>query len=99
MEYRNIETLGAAPSLLGYGCMRFPTLDDESIDEPQARRLLDRAIEGGVNYFDTAYFYHKGASENFMSRALAQYPRGELLPDLQAAHGAGPRSGRGQADL
>lgn len=76
MEYRNIETLGAAPSLLGYGCMRFPTLDDESIDEPQARRLLDRAIEGGVNYFDTAYFYHKGASENFMSRALAQYPRG-----------------------
>jgi predicted aldo/keto reductase-like oxidoreductase len=37
---------------------------------------LDRAIEGGVNYFDTAYFYHKGASENFMSRALAQYPRG-----------------------
>ena len=54
MEYRNIETLGAAPSLLGYGCMRFPTLDDESIDEPQARRLLDRAIEGGVNYFDTA---------------------------------------------
>ena len=76
MEYRNIETLGAAPSLLGYGCMRFPTLDDASIDEPQARRLLDRAIEGGVNYFDTAYFYHKGASENFMSRALAQYPRG-----------------------
>ena len=37
--------------------------------------MLDRAYRGGVNYFDTAYFYHNGASENFVGRALAAYPR------------------------
>ena len=37
--------------------------------------MLDRAYQSGVNYFDTAYFYHNGKSEAFMGRALARYPR------------------------
>ena len=75
MEIRTIEKLAVRPSLLGFGCMRFPTLEDKRIDEPAAKALLDRAWAAGVNYFDTAYFYHDGTSENFVGRALADKPR------------------------
>lgn len=75
MEYREIASLGVRPSLLGFGCMRFPTLESGAIDEGQAREMLDRAYQGGVNYFDTAYFYHRGESEGFLGRSLSKYPR------------------------
>ncbi len=66
------------PSLLGFGCMRFPLLDEEdstSIDEARAEAMIDFAYKRGVNYFDTAYPYHGGASEPFMGRVLKKYPR------------------------
>ena len=72
MEYRNF--LGATPSLLGYGCMRFPVKDDH-IDVPAAEELVDYAYRHGVNYFDTAYRYHGGESETFIGQALSKYPR------------------------
>lgn len=72
MEYR--EFLNARPSLLGYGCMRFPVKDDH-IDVPAAEALIDRAYRSGVNYFDTAYRYHGGESETFIGQALSKYPR------------------------
>lgn len=50
--------LNIEPSKLGFGCMRFPTNEDGSIDEREAQNLLDRAYEGGVTYFDTAWPYH-----------------------------------------
>lgn len=74
MEQRTIQSLGVAPSLLGFGCMRFPMVEGK-IDEAEGKRLLDRAWAAGVNYFDTAYFYHDGESENFVNRALADKPR------------------------
>ena len=76
MEHRKIATLEERPSLLGYGCMRFPTLENGDIREPEAMALIERALAGGVNYFDTAYFYHGGRSEDFMYRALSGHPRG-----------------------
>ena len=75
MERRAQKKLGVEPSLLGFGCMRFPTLEGGAIDEEQAMAMLDRAYQSGVNYFDTAYFYHNGKSEAFIGRALARYPR------------------------
>lgn len=74
MEKRNFLKLGISTSLLGYGCMRFPTKDGR-IDEAESEKLLDRAYEAGVNYFDTAYPYHGGESEGFTGRVLAKYPR------------------------
>ena len=75
VDYVNLEKLNARPSRLGFGCMRFPTTPDGRIDEPRAAALLDRAYRAGVNYFDTAYFYHDHTSEEFVGRALKAYPR------------------------
>jgi hypothetical protein len=51
--------------------MRLPTNgSSKDIDEAEATRMLHHAIEQGVNYVDTAYGYHDGASEVFLGRAL-----------------------------
>ena len=75
MEYVKLEKLGEEVSRLGFGCMRFPTTPEGTIDEPRAMAMLDTAYKAGVNYFDTAYFYHNKTSEAFVGRALARYPR------------------------
>ncbi|MDR0927400.1 MAG: aldo/keto reductase [Ignavibacteria bacterium] len=65
-------------SLLGFGNMRLPILDENdkgSINEPLALDMIDYAYKNGVNYFDTAWFYHKGMSEPFVGKALKRYPR------------------------
>lgn len=67
---------GASPSRLGYGGMRFPVVPGTgNIDEEKAKCLIDRAIRGGITYFDTAWPYHEGQSELFLGRALSAYPR------------------------
>ena len=65
-------------SLLGYGCMRFPTREENGerrIDRAEAEKLLDCAYAAGVNYYDTAYGYHGGESEQFLGEAMKKYPR------------------------
>ena len=73
MEKRKLDKLGIETSLLGFGCMRFPVTAEGKIDEPEAERMLDKAIGAGVNY--TAYPYHNGDSEPFVGRALKKYDR------------------------
>lgn len=70
MEHRKLEKLGIAPSLLGFGCMRFPLTEEGNINEAEAEKMLDTAIAAGVNYIDTAYPYHNGDSEPFVGRVL-----------------------------
>jgi predicted aldo/keto reductase-like oxidoreductase len=74
MDFRKLQNLSSTPSLLGYGCMRFPTKNGK-IDEEQSFKLLREAVDGGVNYFDTAYVYHNGQSEEFTGRFLKTLPR------------------------
>lgn len=75
MEYREMEKMGIRTSLLGFGCMRFPTNTDGSINEEETLDMIDKAYQSGVTYFDTAYPYHGGKSEEVTGRALARYPR------------------------
>lgn len=75
MEKRRFEKLGIDVSLLGFGCMRFPTDAEGKIDRPLAEKMLDKAIASGVNYIDTAYPYHGGESELFVGEALKKYDR------------------------
>ena len=63
-------------SALGFGCMRLPTAggNDANIDEAEAAKMIARAMEAGVNYYDTAWGYHAGNSELAVGRILKQYP-------------------------
>lgn len=75
MENRKFEKLDVEASLLGFGCMRFTLNQDGHIEEVEAEKMLDLAIESGVTYIDTAYPYHNGDSEPFVGRVLKKYPR------------------------
>ncbi len=75
MEKRKIKNLNVETSLLGFGCMRFPTNAEGKIEKNEAAEMLDLAYKAGVNYFDTAYVYHGGDSEIFTGKALSKYPR------------------------
>lgn len=74
MEYRTLNE-DYKPSLLGFGCMRFPLDAQGNIDEAEAEKMLDHAIAHGVNYIDTAFPYHGGESEPFVGRVLKKYDR------------------------
>ena len=66
---------GLKLSRLGFGCMRLPQTPEKAIDEAHLQRMVDFAIESGVNYFDTAWPYHGGTSELAIGKALKKYPR------------------------
>lgn len=69
---------GEKVSLLGYGCMRWPTKpgsNDDEIDQDLVNDLVDTAIAHGVNYFDTSPAYCKGRSERATGIALGRHPR------------------------
>ncbi len=78
MLYRQLGKTGIELSNLGFGCMRLPVIDHkpEKIDYTKGIQLLHYAIDHGVNYVDTAYFYHaatfgqRGESEPFVGEAL-----------------------------
>lgn len=70
MLTRRNEKNGDELSILGFGCMRFP-MKGNNIDEARSIALLRDAIEKGVNYFDTAYFYNNGRSEALLGEALS----------------------------
>ena len=77
MQYRSFGQLDFAPSALGFGAMRLPVHltpdgrpDFKAIDYDQATAMLRRAVDGGVNYVDTAYVYHEQQSETWLAQAL-----------------------------
>lgn len=63
--------------LLGFGCMRLPQVspDNQGIDYATAKKMIDRAMKAGCNYFDTAYMYHGGESERCLGELLKPYSR------------------------
>ena len=83
MTYRT-SPKGDKVSLLGYGCMRWPLLPAPEkggnlIDQDAVNRLVDYAIEHGVNYFDTSPVYVQGWSEKSTGIALKRHPREKLF--------------------
>ncbi len=70
MLYREIPKTGDKISALGFGCMRLASKAGR-IDEKKAEEQIRNAVDKGVNYLDTAYFYHNGASEKFLGKLLS----------------------------
>lgn len=84
MTYRMNPKTGEKVSLLGYGCMRWPTLpapggDGNVIDQDAVNELIDYAIAHGVTYFDTSPVYVQGWSEKSTGIALKRHPREKFL--------------------
>ncbi len=83
MTYRKNPKTGEQVSILGYGMMRLPTIEKsegeevnkDEIDQEAVNRLVDYALEHGVNYFDTSPAYCKGRSEGATGIALSRHPR------------------------
>lgn len=75
MIYKNFQNHKL--SALGFGAMRLPVIggDDSKIDATAAEKMVDYAMEHGINYYDTAWGYHGGQSELVIGRALKRYPR------------------------
>jgi predicted aldo/keto reductase-like oxidoreductase len=70
MLYRTVPKTGEKISILGFGAMRLPQVKDK-IDEDASTRLIHYSIDRGIDYIDTAWAYHNGASEPFLGKALA----------------------------
>ena len=74
MTYRVNHNTGDKVSILGYGMMRLP-FKDEKIDQEMVNKLVDYAMDHGVNYYDTSPVYCRGGSEVATGIALSRYPR------------------------
>ncbi|ABF92556.1 oxidoreductase, aldo/keto reductase family [Myxococcus xanthus DK 1622] len=77
MKYTNLGRTGLRVSRLGLGCMSYgtPKWRPWVLDEEAAQPFFRRAVELGINFFDTADMYSLGASEEITGRALRRYAR------------------------
>jgi len=79
VQYRDYGKTGLKVSALGFGAMRLPTLQDGTCDLEQSVPMLQRGIDLGVNYIDSAWGYINGTSEVAVGRAIKPYDRDKLV--------------------
>jgi aryl-alcohol dehydrogenase-like predicted oxidoreductase len=79
MEYTTLGSTGIEVSEICLGCMSFGSGREWTLDEEESHDLIDRAIELGINFFDTANVYSTGESEEILGSALAEYDRDEQV--------------------
>jgi aryl-alcohol dehydrogenase-like predicted oxidoreductase len=77
MEYTTLGSTGMEVSRLCLGCMSFGTSEwrDWVLDEDESREVIERAIDLGINFFDTANMYSMGESERVLGTVLDDYDR------------------------
>jgi len=77
MEYTTLGTTGMEVSRICLGCMSFGSSEwrDWVLDEDESREIIERAIDLGINFFDTANMYSLGESERVLGNVLADYDR------------------------
>ena len=73
MIYRDFK--GTKLSMLGFGTMRLPVLENGQIDAALTQKMVDYAMAHGVNYYDTAWPYMQNRSETVVGQCLKKHPR------------------------
>jgi aryl-alcohol dehydrogenase-like predicted oxidoreductase len=100
MKYVKLGSTGLDVSRICLGCMSYgdPARGSHtwSLDEERSRPFIKRAIEAGINFFDTANVYSAGSSEEILGRALADFGRRDEIVLATKVHGSmrpGPNGG------
>ncbi|EMA59734.1 aldo/keto reductase [Halorubrum lipolyticum] len=75
MEYTTLGSTGMEVSKICLGCMSFGDEEPWMLDREESEALIERAIDLGVNFFDTANAYSDGRSEELLGDTLADYDR------------------------
>ncbi|HEX5405841.1 MAG TPA: aldo/keto reductase [Pseudonocardiaceae bacterium] len=92
MEYVKLGSTGLDVSPICLGCMSFGVPDAGShpwsLDEETSRPFIRRAVEAGINFFDTANVYSAGTSEEITGRALADFADRDEIVLATKVHGA-----------
>ncbi len=83
MEYIRLGTTGMKVSRLCLGCMSYGGPNERwpwALDEESSRPFIQKALELGINFFDTADVYSRGKSEEVVGRALRDFaPRDQVV--------------------
>jgi aryl-alcohol dehydrogenase-like predicted oxidoreductase len=79
MDYTTLGSTGMEVSQLCLGCMSFGSEEPWMLDEAESREIIERAIDLGVNFFDTANAYSDGESEEILGDVLSEYDRDEQV--------------------
>src|SRR4028119_1506473 len=91
MKYTKLGPTGMDVSRICLGCMSYGTPDRGNhawtLDEEQSRPFLQRAVEEGINFFDTANVYSDGTSEEIVGRALNDFARRDEIVLATKVHG------------
>ena len=91
MEYTNLGKTGLKVSRICLGCMTYGVPERGahawSLDEEQSRPFYQRALELGINFFDTANVYSDGTSEEILGRAVRDFANRDELVIATKVHG------------
>ena len=89
MEYVNLGNTGLKVSRICLGMMTYgtPAWRDWVLPEADSRPFVQRALEAGINFFDTADVYSRGASEEVTGRALRDFAKRDEVVIATKVHG------------
>ena len=100
MDYLKLGTTGLEVSRICLGCMSYGAKTrgnhSWSLEEEDSRPFIRRALDAGINFFDTANVYSDGSSEEIVGRALADFARRDEIVLATKVHGRmrqGPNGG------
>ena len=79
MEHTTLGSTGMSVSRICLGCMSFGTSRDWMLESEESEELIERAIDLGINFFDTANVYSDGESEEILGSVLEGYDRDEFV--------------------
>jgi uncharacterized protein len=102
MKYRKFGNTGAKVSILGFGAMRLPMVgegEDQEVDLEKSVPLLQKGLDSGINYIDTAWAYLNQTSERAVGEAITGRDRGKIYVSTKNHIDTDPAEYRRRLDL